>query len=284
MEENKRSQSKEDKEKVKDLETPRKAEHTPRRASALQTRGTRGRDTETGRGNYSKDTLGGTGTKEKTKRKKDSPAEGERGRTKRSMSSGGSGTEDEDEDNNQEELESEEDADDTIIEVKEDEEEEKEEEEWKRNMEDTVEKCNVNEVKKLLKMVMSDYRKRTKELEREKIKQAVQEQSELFKGFENMKRHVDESNEKWRRGVNEELGTMKVEIQQIRTEMEEMKGRGEGQAGVDEDMRKEVMELKKWREEVVSKGKKEEEETKTPAQTGANRGENQEQRNWKELE
>ena len=66
--------------------------------------------------------------------------------------------------------------------------------------------------------------------------------------------------------------------------MEEWKGRGEGQGHADEDLRKEVMELKKWTEEMASREKKEGEEGMMTTQTGAARGDIQEQRNWKELE
>ena len=42
--------------------------------------------------------------------------------------------------------------------------------------------------------------------------------------------------------------------------------------------------MKKWREEMASREKKEGEESMTTTQTGAASGDIQEQRNWKELE
>ena len=99
-----------------------------------------------------------------------------------------------------------------------------------------------------------------------------------------MKRHIDESNEKWRRGMNEEIGNMKAEIQQIKTDMEEWKSREGNQTRIDEGLRKEVMELKKWREEMVIKEKKEGEEAIPQTDAGTAKGNRQEQRNWKELE
>ena len=241
MEGNGIRQRKEDQEKVREIETRKEAEHTPSRARTLKVEGMRARSMNTGMVKSNQETTGGTEAKEKTeKRKKESPVDGEGGRLKRIISSEGIVTDDEEEDKTQEELEWEEEsecADDTIIEVEDDKEKEEDEKEWNRTMEETVEKCNMSEVKKLLKMVMADYRNKTKELEREKTKQEVQDQSELIKGFENMKKHVDESNEKWRRGVNEELGNLKAEIQQIKSEMEEWKGRGEGQDHADEGRR-----------------------------------------------
>ena len=146
-----------------------------------------------------------TAIKDKSeKRKKDSPAEGEGESTKRTMSIGGNGTDYEEEDRKQEELDApREGVNDTVIEVISDDGKEEDEEEWNRNMEETVEKCNIREVQKLLKMVMADYRGRAKDLEREKVKLEKQDHSELIKGFETMIRHIDESNEKWGRGMKE---------------------------------------------------------------------------------
>ena len=166
--------------------------------------------------------------------------------------------------------------DESVVDVRDD---EVDEVRWNKNMEDTVEKCNLREMKKLLKLVMSDNRERAKHLEREKAKLEKQDYSELMKGLENMKRHVDQSNEK---GMNEELEKMKTEIQQIKTEMEELKGRGKTQAPISEELRKEV-------EETVEggngdQGGEERGGHHSPTEAETSQTNRQKQRNWKEQE
>ena len=88
------------------------------------------------------------------KRKNVSPADGESVRTKRHSRDGREESSDEEEN-----------LDDTMVEVEDD---KAEEESWKKDMERAIDVSSITEVKTLLKQVMVDYRKKAKDLEREK--------------------------------------------------------------------------------------------------------------------
>ena len=167
----------------------------------------------------------------KEKRKNSSPADGESGRAKRYSTGGGEESSDEGEN-----------LDSTVVEVEDD---KVEEEAWKRSLDQSTDASGIVEVKTLLKQVMMDYRNKTKELEREKLSVGKSERGGLKEEFEGLKRHFDESNEKWRKDINRELGKMNAEIQAVRREVEEWNEKGGGgQAAVNEDLRKEIEELK----------------------------------------
>ena len=131
-----------------------------------------------------------------------------------------------------------------------------------------IDKGNFSEIKMLLKQVILYYSQRTKELEKEKVKMEKLDSSALRKGFEDMKKHVDESNEKWRMGIKQKLGKVNAEIQQMKNEMEVLKERGTNIDPRNEEPRREVEKLKKWREECANKENGKAKQTQDPKAAG----------------
>ena len=189
--------------------------------------------------------------KDRTEKRK--KADGDKERNKRCTNGEGDKPEDKSEEEKEEE-EEENGMDETITEFKKKEENESK---WNENMEETIDKGSITEIKMLLKQVMLDYRLRIKELEKEKekekreridnaaLKKGLEEMKAIRQEFEGVEKYVDESNEKWRTGINEELGKMNAEIQQVKNEMETLKERETNTDPGIEEMKKEVEELKK---------------------------------------
>ena len=112
----------------------------------------------------------------------------------------------------------------------------------------------------------------------------------MKKGLEdlkrNLKKYFDESNEKWRKNINMELGKMDTEVHALRKEVNEWKAKEGAQIAINENLRKEVEDLKRWREGYKTEvGKKDEEGGDIRAETKGEQGaRNRDERNWNGLE
>ena len=99
-----------------------------------------------------------------------------------------------------------------------------------------------------------------------------------------MKTQVEESNERWRNGVNEKLVKIDEEIRQLRNGMKELKEKGVPQVTGNEELRKGVEELKRWREEMGNNETGRGHHTGSQLEHSTAQPTRQEQKNWKELE
>ena len=128
----------------------------------------------------------------------------------------------------------------------------KEEQEWKEEMERTVEEESTTDIRRMLKQVMFDFRNQTKQLEKENERIRKQENKEIKVDWD-LKKYMDESNEKWRKKVDEELDKVNAKLGAVKKQVEEIKEKGTQDPEM-EALKKDVEELKRWRKEVKRLG------------------------------